>query len=80
MHTLQNNRNSRLDETLWNSEKKIIEREFYTTYKNSTDTIDDPIFTGFTFDIDDVHSPLFYSISGDSIVETLKNQKCFIII
>ena len=31
-------------------------------YANSKNDIEDPIFTGFTFDIDTAHSPLFYSL------------------
>ena len=37
---------------------------FYSSHKNNENTLDDPIFTGFTFDIDTLHSPLFYT--GDN--------------
>ena len=33
---------------------------YFQNYKNSENNIDDPIFTGFTFAIDTIHSPLFY--------------------
>jgi len=33
-------------------------------YRNSRNNIEDPIFTGFTFDIDVLHSPLFYALAG----------------
>ena len=49
---------------------------FYNLFKNDSNNIDDPIFTGFTFDIDTIHSPLFYtgSIDTNSILDTLRNS------
>ena len=35
-------------------------RKMFKFYKNCEDCLDDPLFTGFTFDIDYLHSPLFY--------------------
>ena len=34
-------------------------------YENSRNSIEDPLFTGFTLDIDQLHSPLFYALAGD---------------
>lgn len=47
---------------------------FYNLFKNDSNSIDDPIFTGFTFDIDTLHSPLFYtgSVDPNSISDTLR--------
>lgn len=39
---------------------------FYKYYRNDVNSIDDPIFTGFTFDIDILHSPLFFTGTGDN--------------
>lgn len=38
-------------------------------YENSRNNIEDPIFTGFTLDIDKLHSPLFYALAGDEYME-----------
>lgn len=47
---------------------------FYNLFKNDNNSIDDPIFTGFTFDIDTLHSPLFYtgSVDANSVSDTLR--------
>lgn len=45
-------------------------------YQNSKNNIEDPIFTGFTFDIDTLNSPLFYTVCGKEfmISESLRSQ------
>lgn len=47
-------------------------RQFYQNSKNS---IEDPIFTGFTMEIDKLHSPLFFALAGDEYTkaETLRS-------
>lgn len=41
---------------------KFLNKSFlYKYYQNSRNGIEDPIFTGFTLDIDTIHSPLFYT-------------------
>ena len=49
---------------------------FYNLFKNDNNSIDDPIFTGFTFDIDMLHSPLFYTgtVDPDSVSTTLRQS------
>lgn len=49
---------------------------FYKYYKNDENSIDDPIFTGFTFDIDELHSPLFFTGESDEYItaETLRSS------
>ena len=42
-------------------------------YRNSRNNIEDPIFTGFTFDIDTLHSPLFYALAGTEYYESLRS-------
>lgn len=44
-------------------------------YRNSRYNIEDPLFTGFTFDIDTLHSPLFYALAGTEYkaAETLRS-------
>lgn len=39
---------------------------FYSHSRNAENTIDDPIFTGFTMVIDKEHSPLFFTGTGDN--------------
>ena len=41
--------------------------------KNSSNSIEDPIFTGFTFDIDRLHSPLFYSVCEQEFTDSLRS-------
>ena len=59
--------------------KENRKNNYFQKYKNYGNNIDDPIFTGFTFAIDLIHSPLFYgnyesNSSLASIIETnLKN-------
>ena len=45
-------------------------------YRNSRNNIEDPLFTGFTFDIDTLHSPLFYALAGTEYQasETLRSS------
>lgn len=43
-------------------------------YRNSRNNIEDPIFTGFTFDIDTLNSPLFFSLCGDEYDESLRSK------
>ena len=43
-------------------------------YRNSANNIEDPIFTGFTLSIDKEHSPLFYSLAGTEIYDTLVSE------
>ena len=49
---------------------------FYEHSRNAENTIDDPIFTGFTMVIDNEHSPLFFTGTGDSYssAETLRGK------
>ena len=42
--------------------------------KNSTNKIEDPIFTGFTMTIDEKHSPLFFSLISNENKETLRKD------
>ena len=42
--------------------------------KNSTNKIEDPIFTGFTMTIDEKHSPLFFSLISNENKETLRGD------
>lgn len=42
-------------------------------YQNAKNSIEDPIFTGFTFDIDKPHSPLFYSVCEKEYAESLRS-------
>lgn len=46
-------------------------------YKNSRYNIEDPLFTGFTLNIDTLHSPLFYALAGDEYIasETLRSPE-----
>ena len=46
-------------------------------YQNSRNNIEDPIFTGFTMEIDTLHSPLFFALAGDEYVnsETLRSAE-----
>ena len=41
--------------------------------QNSRNSIEDPIFTGFTFDIDKLHSPLFYSLCEQEFTDSLRS-------
>ena len=41
--------------------------------RNSSNSIEDPIFTGFTFDIDRLHSPLFYSVCEQEFEDSLRS-------
>lgn len=41
--------------------------------RNSSNNIEDPIFTGFTFDIDRLHSPLFYSVCDQEFTDSLRS-------
>ena len=43
-------------------------------YRNSANNIEDPIFTGFTLSIDKEHSPLFFSLAGSEVVDTLVSE------
>lgn len=43
--------------------------------KNSSNSIEDPIFTGFTFDIDRLHSPLFYSVCEQEFTDSLRSYR-----
>lgn len=55
---------------------KVSDRlKFYKYYKNNENSIDDPIFTGFTFDVDTLHSPLFFMGQGyeDAASDTLRS-------
>lgn len=49
---------------------KVSLQKFYANSKNS---IEDPIFTGFTLDIDTLHSPLFYALAGEEYSESLRS-------
>lgn len=42
-------------------------------YRNSRNNIEDPLFTGFTFDIDTLNSPLFFALCGDEYYESLRS-------
>ena len=46
-------------------------------YENSRNNIEDPIFTGFTMEIDKLHSPLFFALAGDEYIasETLRSAE-----
>ena len=46
-------------------------------YQNSRNNIEDPIFTGFTMEIDKLHSPLFFALAGDEYIatETLRSPE-----
>ena len=45
-----------------NIRETFVNKKFlYKYYKNSSNSIEDPIFTGFTLDIDMLNSPLFYA-------------------
>lgn len=43
-------------------------------YENAKYSIEDPIFTGFTLDIDTLHSPLFYALAGTEYNESLRTK------
>lgn len=43
-------------------------------YANSRNTIEDPLFTGFTFAIDTEHSPLFFALAGKEYYESLRSE------
>ena len=43
-------------------------------YENSRNKIEDPLFTGFTLDIDTLHSPLFYTLAGKEYVDSLRSS------
>ena len=47
--------------------------KFDQFYQNSKNNIEDPIFTGFTFDIDELNSPLFFTLCGDEYNESLRS-------
>lgn len=55
----QNNTTQFTNEVYMYGDKKYL--NFYKHYKNAKNSIDDPIITGFTFDIDINHSPLFFN-------------------
>ena len=55
---MRDTNNSRLDNTYFNNSASRL--NFYKTYRNDRNTLEDPIITGFTLDIDTLHSPLFY--------------------
>lgn len=42
-------------------------------YRNSRNNIEDPLFTGFTFDIDTLNSPLFFALCADEYYESLRS-------
>lgn len=63
---------TRLDKTYLND--KVSTRDFYTTYRNNKNKIEDPIITGFTFDIDILHSPLFFALAADEYNESLRSS------
>ena len=44
-------------------------------YKNAKNSIEDPLFTGFTLAIDNLHSPLFYSCCGINESDTLRSSE-----
>ena len=44
-------------------------------YSNSKNNIEDPIFTGFTLDIDIKHSPLFFALCEDEYNESLRSPE-----
>lgn len=48
--------------------------KFDKFYVNSKNNIEDPIFTGFTFDIDTLNSPLFFSLCGYEYDESLRSK------
>ena len=43
-------------------------------YENSRNNIEDPLFTGFTLDIDTLNSPLFFALCADEYVESLRSS------
>lgn len=43
-------------------------------YRNSSNSIEDPLFTGFTLAIDNVHSPLFTSCCGAEVIDSLRSS------
>lgn len=47
----------------------------YDYYHNGGESIEDPIFTGFTLNIDKSHSPLFFALCGDKYLETLRSPE-----
>ena len=47
---------------------------YYQNYKNFSNDLDDPIYTGFTFSIDYLNSPLFQSGDNLSYFSAIKNQ------
>ena len=44
-------------------------------YQNSKNNIEDPIFTGFTVEIDQLHSPLFFSVCKGVVDDTLRSSE-----
>ena len=54
--------------------KTSLNKTFLDTYRsNSRQNIEDPIFTGFTLEIDEEHSPLFFNGMAYSTSDTLRS-------
>ena len=56
-----------------NNMRFLIRNSLKQYYNNSSNNIEDPIFTGFTFDIDKNHSPLFYMPNDYNEAESLRS-------
>ena len=65
---------STTDENMKIATYKMAHAKIDKFYQNSKNNIEDPLFTGFTFDIDTLNSPLFFALCEKEYVESLRSS------